>query len=97
MSDQDVERVIRLLEEIRDGQKLQLERQAEAIEAQKARLAGLSSLSGQAGAVGESAERVVARASTLVSAARLVLFLGVPIALLLFGLVCWLAFGHVPR
>jgi hypothetical protein len=34
MSDHDIERIISLLEEIRDGQKLQLARQAEALQRQ---------------------------------------------------------------
>jgi len=41
MSERDTEKIIALLEELRDGQKLQLDRQAEAIAQQRERLAAL--------------------------------------------------------
>jgi len=101
MNDSDAARVIRLLEEIRDGQKLQLERQAEALqrqaealEAQRARLTGL----GKVDATQQRADDVLNKAAGLVGGARLVAFVVVPFAVLLLVLVCWLAFGHAaPR
>jgi hypothetical protein len=100
MSDSDAERVIRLLEEIRDGQKLQLERQAEALqrqaealEAQRARLTSL----GKVDATQQRADEVLSKAAGLVGGARLVAFVVVPFAVLLLVLVCWLAFGYAVR
>ena len=104
MSEQDLERIVRLLEEIRDDQKVQLERQAEvlqrqaeALDAQKARAAGVARLTGQADAAQVRADEVVARAARLVSGARLMVFAVVPVAIVLLVLVCWLAFGHPGR
>ena len=97
MSDSDNERIIRLLEEIRDGQKLQLERQAEAMQRQAEALEGqrarLASLKGDA--TQQRADEVLSKAAGLVGGVRLMAFVVVPFAVLLLVLVCWLAFGHV--
>jgi hypothetical protein len=97
MNDGHAERIIRLLEEIRDGQKLHLERQAEAldrqteaIEMQRARMASLTKVD----ATQQRADQILNKAAGLAGSARLVAYVVVPVAVLLLVLVCWLAFGH---
>jgi hypothetical protein len=102
MNEQHIERIIRLLEEIRDGQRVQLERQAQALERQaellaqqRERLAGLSQLPGEAQSIGAHAERVLAQSAKLVSGARILVFVALPSALLLLVFVLWVLFVHV--
>lgn len=74
MTDELAEKMIRLLEEIRDGQRVQLERQAEALAnqrdllaQQRERLAGLSKRATQA-------DDLLARSTKVVAGARIVAF-----------------------
>jgi hypothetical protein len=101
MSDHDIERIISLLEEIRDGQKLQLARQAEALQrqaelldTQRSRLASFAKQSSQVDAFQERADQVVTKAAGLVGGARLAILVVVPFAVLLLIFVCWLVFGR---
>lgn len=96
MNEEDSERVIRLLEEIRDGQRLQLERQAQAIERQaealaqqRQRLAGLSQSASEVQGFGDQAGRVLAQSSKLVRSARILVWVSIPFALLLLAFVLW--------
>ena len=79
MNDEQAEKMVRLLEEIRDGQRLQIEREAQALQRQdevlaqqRERLAGLSQRSGQA-------EQLLAKSAKVVASARVVAFLVLPI------------------
>ena len=98
MNDPDIQKIVTLLEEIRDGQNRQLElqaqvaaRQAEAVARQQERFAkfdtqasGGSEIQQFAGKLQESAR--------LINRARFVMFFFVPISLLVHIFVCWLAF-----
>jgi hypothetical protein len=102
MNDQHDEKIIRLLEEIRDGQRLQLERQAQALERQaeilaqqREHLAGMSKRAGQAQSIEDGAERVLAKTAKLVSRARLLTFVAVPFALLLLAFLAWVLFAQL--
>jgi hypothetical protein len=88
MNDHDAEKIIRLLEEIRDDQRLQLERQAQA-------LAGLSNRSNNALGLGERADRILAKSAKLVAAARILTFVALPFAVLLLAFVVWVIFARV--
>lgn len=104
MNEEDSERIIRLLEEIRDGQRLQLERQAQAIERQaealaqqRQRLAGLSQSTSDVQGFGEQAGRVIAQSSKLVKSARILIWVSVPFALLLLAFVMWALVAYLSR
>jgi hypothetical protein len=102
MNDEHAERIIRLLEEIRDGQRLQLERQALALERQaevlaqqRERLAASSKSVGETLAIGEQAKRIVAQSAKVVMGARILVFVALPFAVLLLAFVLWALFAHV--
>ena len=95
---------IRLLEEIRDGQRLQLERQAQALERQDEALAHQrerlrASAQGvpNANAMGEEAQRLLSKAGTVVTGARITLLLALPIALSFVAFVVWALFANAVR
>ncbi len=102
MNDADAEKIIRLLEEIRDGQRLQLERQAQALERQaeivsqqRERLADLSRRENDAQRIGERADGVLAKSAKLVAGARILVFVALPFALLLLAFIIWALFARV--
>jgi len=102
MNQEDSERIIRLLEEIRDGQRLQLERQAQAIERQaealaqqRQRLAGLSESASEVQGFGEQARRVLAQSSKLVKSARILVWVSIPFALLLLAFALWALLAYL--
>jgi hypothetical protein len=102
--DPHTERIIRLLEEIRDGQRLQLERQAQALERQaealaqqRERLAGIARDASDAQGIGEHAGRVLAQSSKLVASARILLWVSLPFAVLLLAFVIWALVAHLAR
>ena len=97
MNDDQAERIIRLLEEIRDGQRLQLERQAQALQRQeeivaqqRERFAGLSQRSGQA-------DQILAKSAKVVASARMLTFVILPVALLFAAFLVWMLFAHLVR
>lgn len=94
MDDQQADRIVRLLEQIRDGQQLQLERQAQALQRQeelvaqqRERLAGLSQRSDQA-------QRLLDRSARVVAGARVLAFVALPIAVLILAFVVWVLIAH---
>ena len=109
MNDQDAARIIRLLEEIRDGQRLQLERQAQALERQaqalerqaellsqqRDRLMGLSKIHGEAANIEADAKAVLAKSAKLVAGARLLTFIALPLAVLVLAFILWVLFARL--
>lgn len=94
MDDQQADRIVRLLEQIRDGQQLQLERQAQALQRQeelvaqqRERLAGLSQRSDQA-------QRLLDRSARVVAGARVLAFVALPISVLILAFVVWVLIAH---
>src|ERR1043166_6337349 len=95
MTDEHADKMIRLLEEIRDGQRVQLERQAEAlanqrdlVAQQRERLAGLSRRTTQD-------DDLLARSAKVVAGARVVAFVLVPFAIVFLGFLLWALFARV--
>lgn len=95
MNDQQAEEMIRLLQELRDGQRLQLERQAQALQRQdelmaqqRERLAATSQRSGETEQLFAKTAKVVARASVLA-------FVVYPLAVVALIVVLWLVFFRV--
>jgi len=94
MNDEQAERIARLLEEIRDGQRLQLERQAQALQRQdellaqqRERLAGLSKRS-------EQADQVLAKSAKIVAGARILALVALPFVVLLVVFLAWALLAH---
>lgn len=95
MSDEQAERIAKLLEEIRDGQRLQLERQAQALRRQeelhslqRERLATLSQSPGKA-------DDVLVKSAKVVASARVLVFMALPFALLLLGVLLWVIWARI--
>ncbi|HEX7272481.1 MAG TPA: hypothetical protein VF420_10065 [Casimicrobiaceae bacterium] len=102
MNDSDAQRIIRLLEEIRDAQRLQLERQARAIDtqrevlgAQRERFAGLGARAESAQNLGDQAQRVLTGSAQLVRSARALLLVAIPFAIVLLAFVVWILFARL--
>ena len=99
MNSNDNEEVIALLKEIRDGQKLQLERQAESLAGQsesiamqreqfaafKKQMQGINKMQ-------DRAQHIQEKAAQLVGASRKVLVVVIPFALLILIYLSWLLF-----
>ncbi|HVO87467.1 MAG TPA: hypothetical protein VMV45_02915 [Casimicrobiaceae bacterium] len=94
MNDEHAERIVRLLEEIRDGQRLQLERQAQALARQeevfaqqRERIAGALRRAGEA-------DELLANSKQVVGGARVLVLIAVPFAVLALGFVAWILFAR---
>ena len=101
MDDEHAEQIIRLLEEIRDGQRVQLERQAVALERQATSLEEQREQLGtmtQGTAAAEHIERqaklVLAKSASVVSGARVILILAFLILLPLLAFLLWAFVAH---
>lgn len=102
MSERDIEKIIGLLEEIRDGQKLQLDRQAEALDRQaeviakqKERFATFDEAKTAAQTIQNQSANTLRKSEQLIDRARFTAIFVVPAALLLLVVVCWLVFHRV--
>jgi hypothetical protein len=89
--------VTALLREIRDGQKVQLERQAEAIALQREQMALVREQAERATSIQDRAEQIQARSAQLVSGSRRALMVVLPIVVVLIAYVSWLIFRLVLR
>ena len=86
MSETDrLERIARLLEEIRDGQKLQLDRQAESLAIQRDQFQKTQKLQERAAAIQDRSALLVGRVQRFVPFAMAVV-------VILIGYVSWLLF-----
>jgi hypothetical protein len=104
MDADDARKMIALLEEIRDGQQLQLRRQAEALERQTEALGmqrqhyeNLQIQSGKARELQERAEKIQAGSARLIGGARVLVLTVAPLAALLLVFVCWMVFSRLAR
>ena len=86
MSDAEkLDRIARLLEEIRDGQKVQLERQADTLALQKEQFERTHKLQERAEAIQDRSARLVGRVQRFVPFA-------LAVVVILIGYVSWLLF-----
>ncbi|HEY7683215.1 MAG TPA: hypothetical protein VH879_11275 [Gemmatimonadales bacterium] len=97
MDDSDVQKLLRLLEEIRDGQRLQLERQAEALTLQRQQLTLVQSQADRAERIQDRAERIQATSASLVGTARKATIILLPIIIVLILYLSWLLFNRLGR
>jgi hypothetical protein len=92
MSDSDVQRVMTVLEEIRNNQKLQLERQAEALALQREQFALVQKQAERVERIQDRAEQLQARGAQIVSKSRWIVAIALPAVILLILYVSWLLF-----
>jgi predicted deacetylase len=90
--DEDTKRVVALLEELRQGQELQLERQLEALELQRKQFAAMQEQFARAERIQSKAELLQDRGARLVQGARKVFIVLVPVIVALIVYVSWLLF-----
>jgi hypothetical protein len=88
----DAKRALALLEELREGQKLQLERQLEALEIQRKQFAAMQEQMARAERIQSKAEQLQDRGARLVQGARKVFVVVVPLIVALIVYVSWLLF-----
>ena len=104
MDTDDARKMIAVLEEIRDGQQLHLQRQAEALERQTEALALqqqhfaiLKTQAGRAQELQDRAEKIQAKSAGLIGSARVLVLIVAPLVVLALIFVCWLVFSRVMR
>ena len=96
MEDDQARKIIAVLEEIRDGQKEALARQAETMALLRERMAGAQERSGRVDQLLAQATQSQARTIGLVRRAALLRTLTIIVALLFVVVVWWFAFGRLP-
>lgn len=92
MNEIDMQRLAGVLEEIRDNQRLQLERQAEALSLQREQFAFIQKQSERTERIQARAEAIQEKSAQLVAGSRKVFTLVVPIVIALIVYVSWLLF-----
>ena len=97
MDDSDLQKSLRLLEQLRDGQKLQLERQQEALALQREQLATVQRQVERTDRIQDRAERIQAASAGLVRGARVATAILFPVILALIAYLSWLLFRRIGR
>jgi hypothetical protein len=92
MTDADVRQLSRLLEEIRDTQRLQLERQTEALAVQREHLTMVQRQTERAERLQDRAEQLQTRSAQLMGSARTISTVLIPVVVALMVYVSWLIF-----
>ena len=90
MNTDESARLIALLEEIRAGQKLQIERQAEALELQRQQFAVFQDQAARAEKIQQKAEQLQDKGASLVGRARKALVFIVLVVVVLIAYVSWI-------
>lgn len=90
MTDQEFQQLATILREIRDGQRLQLERQAEALAIQRDQFALVQRQTERHERIQDRAENIQANGAQLMAVARKTLFVLLPIVGLLIMYVSWI-------
>ena len=92
MNTDEAAKLISLLEEIRAGQALQIERQLEALDLQRRQFAVFQEQAARAERIQQKAELLQDRGATLVQGARKAVVVIVPIIIVLVAYLSWLIF-----
>ena len=92
MSEDDIHRLVSLLEEMRDNQRVQLERQAEALSLQREQFGLLQKQYARAERIQDRAEAIQTKSAQLVSGARKALAVVLPVVVALIVYLTWLLF-----
>ena len=94
MSDSDIQKLSGVLEEIRDNQKLQLERQLEALAIQREQFAIFQRQAERAERLQDRAEQLQNKGAQLVGGAHKGALILLPIVIVLIAYVSWLIFRY---
>jgi uncharacterized membrane protein (DUF106 family) len=97
VNDQDANQMIRILEEIRDNQKLQLKQQAEIHELQRDQLGIAQKQNDRTERIQDRAELIQAKSAQLVAGSRKAMLVILPVILVLIAYVSWLFFHYYAR
>ena len=92
MNDIDTQRLISVLEEIRDNQRIQLERQAEALALQREQFALVQKQQERVERIQDRAEEIQAKSAQLVAGSRKVFAIVLPIIVVLVIYLSWILF-----
>ena len=92
MNDQNSQQLIRILEEIRNNQRTQLERQAEALALQREQFALAQKQTERAERLQDRVEQIQIKSAQLVTGARKGMVVILPIIVLLLAYLSWLIF-----
>ena len=92
MNENESLRMIRVLEELRDGQKLQLERQQEALQVQREQFALVQKQFERTERIQDRAEQIQDRSAQLVGWSRRLMIIVLPIIVALLAYLSWLMF-----
>jgi len=92
MGEEDSRRLLALLEDIRENQKLQIDRQFEALELQRRQFAILEKQQERADRIQDRAEQIQNKSAQLVAGARKVMIVVIPIIIALIIYLSWLMF-----
>ena len=94
MNDSDAQRLTELLTEIRDDQRLQLQRQAEALAVQREQAEIAKRQFERAEKIQQRAAVIICELRSWITAARRTVLVVVPVLLVLIVYVSWLLFRH---
>ena len=97
MNDQDAQQIVRILEEIRDNQKLQFKQQAEINALQRDQLELAQKQHDRTDRIQDRAEQIQAKSAQLVAGSRKAMLIMLPVILVLIVYVSWLMFNRMPR
>jgi uncharacterized membrane protein (DUF106 family) len=98
MNDSEIsQRMVRILEEMRDNQKLQLERQSEALAVQRETFALVQRQTERTERIQDRAEQIQAKSAQLVGAGRKVMAVVLPLIIVLIAYLTWLLFAKPYR
>jgi uncharacterized membrane protein (DUF106 family) len=98
MNDQDnSQRMVRVLEEMRDNQKIQLERQAEALQVQRDTFALVQKQADRTERIQDRAEQIQAKSAQMIGAGRKVMAVVLPLIIVLVIYLSWLLFAKPYR
>ena len=97
MNEEESRQLVTILKEIRDNQKVQLDRQTEALALQREQFAVVQRQAERYEHIQTRAENLQVRSAQIVAVARKTLFFILPIVTLLIAYVSWLLFGWVIR
>ena len=92
MHEDDTQRIAAALEELRDGQKLQIERQLESLELQRQQFAIVQNQAARTERIQTKAELLQDRGAKLVQGSRKFMMIIVPVIVALIVYVSWLIF-----
>jgi uncharacterized membrane protein (DUF106 family) len=97
MNDKETQGLIRLLEEIRDNQKVQLDRQSETLSLQREQFSLVQRQHERAERIQDRTEQIQDKGAQIVATSRKAMFLILPILVVLILYVSWILFRDILR